>query len=180
MDAVQIGDRDSKTKLRVPLIIIQHGIVCTYMYISVQHLLETDSTGKRWISTTCQGMACITLLCVAYYEYLEFCDLPHLVLLYYTSEHSSTATMRSWTLLWAFGPHGLLILYVCMCTVHTYVFTYIIPHMIQSLALIRSVISQFKFTNTWYLMSYASTSQAQPPLFYPRSLTVCTSTTSNW
>ena len=107
-------------------------VTCTYNYthgsvhvhfIADQHLLEMILQVKDEFQQPAKvflGMVCITtVLCVAYYyECLEFCGLPHLVLLYYTSEHSSIATVHSWTLLRAFGPHGLLMLYV-----HTYVRT---------------------------------------------------------
>ena len=43
---------------------------------------------------------------------LEFCGVPYMVLLCFASKHIN----RSWTLLRAFGPHGLLTVYICVST----------------------------------------------------------------
>ena len=37
--------------------------------------------------------------------------IVYIIYYYKKTKHSSTTTMRSWTLLRAFGPHGLLIMY---------------------------------------------------------------------
>ena len=51
------------------------------------------------------GTVVTSLLCVLDANCLEFCGLPYMVLLCLADQHIN----RSWTLLRAFGPHGLLI-----------------------------------------------------------------------
>ena len=43
---------------------------------------------------------------------LEFCGVPYMVLPCFASKHINS----SWTLLRAFGPHGLLTVYICVST----------------------------------------------------------------
>ena len=63
---------------------------------------------KEVYITPALGSVVTHLLCILDAKSLEFCGLPYMVLLCLADQHIN----RSWTLLQAFGPHGLLMIYI--------------------------------------------------------------------